>query len=85
MTIANTAEFSSSSIVANSILPGFIDTELTRRILSEGELNVVRSAIPFSRLGGEDAITQLVLWLARSSNIYVSGQNIANVGGFSRV
>ena len=85
MTLAIAAEFASSGIVANSISPGFIDTELTRRILSEGELNVVKSAIPSGRLGSADEIAQLVLWLASPSNTYVSGQNIAIDGGFSRV
>jgi 3-oxoacyl-[acyl-carrier protein] reductase len=85
LTVALAAEHSADGIIANSVAPGFIDTDLTRRVLGEGGIQSVVSRIPARRLGQADEIARLVLWLASEENSYVSGQNIAIDGGFSRV
>jgi NAD(P)-dependent dehydrogenase (short-subunit alcohol dehydrogenase family) len=85
MTLALAAEHSADGIIANSIAPGFIDTELTRRILGEEGTNALVATIPMGRLGRVDEIARLVLWLASDENTYLAGQNIAVDGGFSRV
>jgi NAD(P)-dependent dehydrogenase (short-subunit alcohol dehydrogenase family) len=41
--------------------------------------------IPAGRLGRVEEIASLVLWLASDENTYLSGQNIAIDGAFSRV
>ncbi len=85
MTLALAAEHSADGIVANSIAPGFIDTELTRRVLGEAGIRSITSLVPARRLGQPDEIARLVLWLASEENTYLTGQNIAIDGGFSRV
>jgi NAD(P)-dependent dehydrogenase (short-subunit alcohol dehydrogenase family) len=85
MTVALAAEHSADGIVANSIAPGFIDTELTRRILGEAGMASLISNVPIRRLGRVDEIARLVLWLSSDENTYVVGQNIAVDGGFTRV
>jgi NAD(P)-dependent dehydrogenase (short-subunit alcohol dehydrogenase family) len=85
MTLALAAEHSSDGIIANCIAPGFIDTELTRRILGKQGIEALIPAIPAARLGGVEEIARLVLWLVSDENTYLAGQNIAIDGAFSRV
>lgn len=85
MTLALTAEHSADGIIANCVAPGFIDTELTRRVLGKTGMQSLTSLVPARRLGEVDEIARLVLWLASEENTYLAGQNIAIDGGFSRV
>lgn len=85
MTLALAAEHSADGIIANSIAPGIIDTELTRRVLGAAGIQSLVSSVPAHRLGQTDEIARLVLWLASEENTYLAGQNIAIDGGFSRV
>lgn len=85
MTLALAAEHSADGIVANCIAPGFVDTELTKRVLGEEGIRSVVSGVPVHRLAQVDEIARLVLWLASEENTYLTGQNIAIDGGFCRV
>lgn len=85
MTAALAAELAADGILANSVAPGFIDTELTRRVLGDAGIQAVLATVPAGRLGTVEEIARLVLWLASAENSYVSGQNIAVDGGFTRV
>lgn len=85
MTLALAAEHSSSGILANCVAPGFIDTELTRQVLGEQGMQALLPAIPSQRFGQTDEIARMVLWLSSEENTYLTGQNIAVDGGFSRV
>jgi 3-oxoacyl-[acyl-carrier protein] reductase len=85
MTLALAAEHSADGIIANSIAPGIIDTELTRRVLGEAGMQSLVSSVPARRLGQVAEIARLVLWLASKENTYLAGHNIAIDGGFSRV
>jgi 3-oxoacyl-[acyl-carrier protein] reductase len=44
----------------------------------------VIAEIPAGRLGRPEEIAALVIWLAGPENTYISGQNIAIDGGFTR-
>lgn len=85
MTVALAAEHSADGILANSVAPGFIDTDLTRRILGDAGLEALAAKVPVKRLGKAEEIARLVLWLASEENTFVAGQNIAIDGGFTRV
>jgi 3-oxoacyl-[acyl-carrier protein] reductase len=85
MTLALAAEHGTDGIIANSVAPGFVNTELTRHVLGDAGIQAVASNIPLRRLAEPDEISRLVLWLASGENTYVTGQNIAADGGFSRV
>ena len=67
------------------IAPGFIDTELTHKVLGEKGVKELTSLVPAKRLGHVDEIARFVLWLSSEDNTYVAGQNISIDGGFSRV
>ena len=85
LTIALAAEYSSDGIMANCIAPGFIDTTLTRRMLTSDQIAALTAQVPVGRLGDVGEISDLVLWLSSSENTFISGQNIAIDGGFTRV
>lgn len=85
LTIALAAEHSADGILANCVAPGFIDTELTRQVLGEDGARKIAGAVPARRLGTVDEIARLVAWLASPENTYLTGQNVAVDGGFTRV
>jgi NAD(P)-dependent dehydrogenase (short-subunit alcohol dehydrogenase family) len=85
LTLAIAAEHSADGILANCIAPGFIDTELTHRMLGEAGIRQILAGVPAGRLGRTDEIARLVLFLSSDENSLIAGQNIAIDGGFSRV
>jgi len=85
MTTALAAEVAADGILANCVAPGFIDTELTRRVLGPDGIAELAARVPMRRLGQVEEIAELVAFLAGVKNTYISGQNIAIDGGFTRV
>ncbi|OPY03261.1 MAG: 3-oxoacyl-(acyl-carrier-protein) reductase FabG [Syntrophorhabdus sp. PtaB.Bin047] len=85
MTAALAAEVARFGILANCVAPGFVDTELTRTVLGDAGMAEMASRIPMGRLGTPEEIAAFVAWLAGPENTYISGQNIAVDGGFTRV
>jgi|ERR1043166_206886 NAD(P)-dependent dehydrogenase (short-subunit alcohol dehydrogenase family) len=85
LTTALAAEHATSGVLANCVAPGFIDTELTERMLGAAGIAQVVAGVPAGRLGRAEEIARLVLWLSSEENTFVSGQIIAIDGGFTRV
>ncbi len=85
MTLALASEVAKDGIIANCIAPGFTDTELTRRVLGDAQIKELVASVPARRMADVDEIARLVLWLASPDNSYITGQNIAIDGGFTRV
>ena len=73
-------EFASRGINVNAIAPGFIETEMTAKLNTEGILN----AIPLKKLGSCSQIAELVSFLVSSdAGSYITGQTISIDGGMS--
>tara|TARA_E500000318_G_scaffold87094_1_gene83946 strand:+ start:6156 stop:6875 length:720 start_codon:yes stop_codon:yes gene_type:complete len=85
MTVALAAEAAGDGVLANSVAPGFIDTELTQRVLGPDGIAELTAKVPVGRLGLPEEIAAFISWLAGPENTYISGQNIAIDGGFTRV
>jgi len=85
LTAAISAELSSSNILVNSVSPGFIETDLTKKILGSSGMEEIKDTIPIRRLGSPKEIAEFVCWLASEENTYITGQNLAIDGGFTRV
>ncbi len=85
LTVALAAEHTVDGILANSVAPGFIDTDMTRAILGEAGTAKIVEGVPAGRIGNVEEIARLVLWLSSEENSFVAGQNIAIDGGFTRV
>jgi len=84
MTAALAAEAAREGVLANCVAPGFIDTDLTRRVLGDAGMAEVASVVPAGRLGRPEEVAELVAWLAGPRNTYMSGQNVVMDGGFTR-
>ena len=84
-TAAAAAEAAADGVMINMVSPGIIDTELTRRTVDPDKLEALLADVPAGRLGQPEEIAALVAWLAGPENTFVSGQNIAIDGGFTRV
>jgi len=85
MTLAMSAELSKYGILVNSISPGFIDTDLTRKINTPKEFRDLEKSVPIRRLGSTNEIAAFISWLVSSENSYVTGQNLIIDGGFTSV
>ena len=85
LTASFAAEVASFGILANCVAPGFIETDMTRQILGEDGIRELLKQVPIGRLGQPEEIATFVGWLASTNNTFISGQNIAIDGGFTRV
>ena len=79
------AEVAQSGVLVNSVAPGFIDTELTRKVLGKQGMREMATKVPIRRMGNPEEVARLVLWLASEENTFVSAQNIAIDRGFTRI
>lgn len=85
LTLSFASEYARDGILANCIAPGFTDTELTRRMLTTDDLKNILLSVPIGRMANVNEIANFILWLGSPMNSYITGQNIAIDGGFSRV
>ncbi len=75
-------EYGEYNILANTVSPGFIATDLTFKNNSLEDINSIISNLPVKRLGTTNEVAELVFFLA-INNSFISGQNIIIDGGFS--
>src|SRR5216117_3964572 len=73
-------ELASRNVLVNAVAPGFIDTELTRKITGEARQTLIR-AIPMGRLGQGSDVASAVLFLASDFASYITGQVLVVDGG----
>jgi NAD(P)-dependent dehydrogenase (short-subunit alcohol dehydrogenase family) len=84
LTLAMANEFASQGILCNCVAPGFIDTEMTWNNLGVEGVNKMLETVPIKRLAKVEEVADLVFMLGSENNTYISGQNIAIDGGFTR-
>jgi 3-oxoacyl-[acyl-carrier protein] reductase len=73
-------EVGSRGITANSVAPGFIDTDMTRA-LPDDQKEALLKQIPLARLGSAEEIAHTVAFLASPGAAYISGETIHVNGG----
>lgn len=73
-------EVASRNIQVNAIAPGFIDTEMTRK-LSDDVRQKLSEQIPMGRLGSPEDVAKAALFLASSDADYVTGHVLHVNGG----
>ena len=76
-------ENAESNILANSILPGFVETSLTHKNNNEEQIKKLLERVPIKRLGTPDEVAKLTAFLMAPENTYLTGQSIKIDGGFS--
>ena len=84
LTAALAAEVAASNVLANCVSPGFIGTEMLRNAVGEAGIEKLVAQVPIGRLGTPEEVAAFVAWLAGPENTFISGQNIAIDGGYSR-
>ncbi len=80
LTKAVSKELASRNVLVNAVAPGFIDTELTRKINADAREALIR-AIPLGRLGQGSDVAAAVLFLASDFASYITGQVLVVDGG----
>ncbi|HWQ79475.1 MAG TPA: glucose 1-dehydrogenase [Anaerovoracaceae bacterium] len=87
------AEYGSAGIRVNAICPGFVMTDLHRRVLkglAKGDEDRIKEMVasnskttPLGRYGEPDEIADLVLFLVSADSAYINGIAVAIDGGFT--
>ncbi len=83
MSRALALEVAADNVLVNCLAPGFVDTELTRRILKKRGMAEMAKEVPMGRLAQVDEIAAYVRFLASAENTYMTGQTVVVDGGFT--
>ena len=82
LTAATACDLAPFNILVNTVSPGFVSTELTRRILGAKGMKEMAALVPLRRLAAPEEISRVVLFLCSDLNTYITSQNIVVDGGF---
>ena len=80
MTKAIAQEGARYNITANTVAPGYVDTEMVAAV-PQNVLDKIISTIPVGRLGHPEEIARAVAFLAREDSQFVTGSTISINGG----
>jgi 3-oxoacyl-[acyl-carrier protein] reductase len=83
VTKALAVELGPYNILVNSVCPGYTNTELTKRNVSEAEKEKIIKHIPLRRFAEPAEIANLIAFLISDENTYITGQIISADGGFT--
>jgi 3-oxoacyl-[acyl-carrier protein] reductase len=76
-------ENAQNNVLANSIVPGFIETPLTLKNNDKFQIEKILARIPLGQMGKPSDVAKLVWFLMSEQNTYITGQSIRVDGGFS--
>jgi len=71
------------NILVNTVCPGYVLTELTRRNNTEAEIEMISQTLPLRRMADPQEIAEFIFFLGSESNTFITGQKIAIDGGFT--
>jgi 3-oxoacyl-[acyl-carrier protein] reductase len=74
------AEVASRGVTVNTVAPGFIDTDMTRKLDDAQRANLL-ARIPLARMGSVEEVASLVAYLASDAAGYITGETIHVNGG----
>jgi 3-oxoacyl-[acyl-carrier protein] reductase len=75
-------EVASRGVRVNAVAPGYIDTEMTRKMGEEAK-QVMLGQVPMGRAGTPEEVAKVVLFLASDLSSYVTGRVIQIDGGMA--
>ncbi len=76
-------ENAQNNVLANSIVPGFIETPLTLKNNDKFQIEKIIERIPMGHMGKPSDVAKLAWFLMSEENAYITGQSIRVDGGFS--
>jgi NAD(P)-dependent dehydrogenase (short-subunit alcohol dehydrogenase family) len=79
------ADFSGTGLRINSVLPGVVDSKMTRQNLSESQIEKVQMETPTQTLVTTEELARVVAWLVSADSRGVNGQFITVDNGWSHV
>ncbi len=82
MTRTLALELARFNVRVNAVLPGFIETEMVKRI-PEAQLTGIRRTIPMRRMGRVQEVAAMCRFLASPEAAYVTGQSFVIDGGLA--
>jgi 3-oxoacyl-[acyl-carrier protein] reductase len=82
MTKTVARELAKKNITANCVAPGFIDTEMARK-LPEPVIEGAKELIPMKRLGLVEEVARAVAFFASEESGYITGQVLCVDGGMA--
>ena len=82
MTKTIARELAKKNITANCVAPGFIETEMTKK-LPEPVIDAAKQLIPLRRVGTVDDVAKAVAFLASDDAAYITGQVLCIDGGMA--
>jgi 3-oxoacyl-[acyl-carrier protein] reductase len=85
LTRAAAVDLAPFNILVNAVSPGFVMTDMTRKMLTEREREVLVAKVPLRRCAEPEEIARVVLFLASEHNTFITAQNIIIDGGFVSV
>lgn len=74
-------EFGPMGVLANSLAPGFVETDLTRQNNSPEIIAEIAAEIPLRRLAKPAELAKVAAFLVSDENTYLTGQTIVVDGG----
>lgn len=77
-------EIASRGITANSIAPGFIQTEMTQRLNPSAREEIIKQ-IPLGFIGSPEDVAEAAAFLASEKARYITGQVLVVDGGLTMV
>ena len=85
LTVGVSNDLARHNILINTLSPGFVMTDLTRKNLSVTEMEQLAHQVPAKRLAEVKDISNVAIFLLSEMNTYLTGQNIVVDGGFTNV
>lgn len=76
-------EVAADNVLVNCVAPGFVQTDMTQRMLGPGGIAEVTRQIPVGRMARPEEIAGVVRFLVSEENTYLTGQNVVVDGGFT--
>ena len=76
-------DLAAHNVLVNSVSPGFVNTELTQKVLGTDGMRKMTNRIPMQKLADVQDIVPAILFLSSDFNTYITGQNLVIDGGFT--
>lgn len=82
VTRALAREFGEHNILVNSVAPGYVNTEMTKKNVPLDDQIKIKKDIPLGRFAEPSEIANVIGFLISDQNQYITGQTIVVDGGF---